>query len=192
MSYLEDKYYEEHKYCPICGGEHYRMTLKGFIFNESHPEKFKDDNFIECIECGYKGIKHDCIANPEDCEHAKSMKDSSWEDIVTDEMIHEYASKQSHEWWQCMMDKWNSLSKEEQEKYNQFIGFNDFSDILMNELIQALKMVTHTRTLVYEEGNLAVNIKPKTYKVENSEGFQEMSHLINKEVIKIMKLNGDL
>jgi uncharacterized protein (TIGR00730 family) len=68
MSYLEDKYYEEHKYCPICGGEHYRMTLKGFIFNESHPEKFKDDNFIECIECGYKGIKHDCIANPEDCE----------------------------------------------------------------------------------------------------------------------------
>lgn len=118
--------------------------------------------------------------------------DVSWEDIVTDEMIHEYASKQSHEWWQCMMNKWNSMSKEEQEKYNQFIGFNDFSDILMNELIQALKMVTHTRKLIYEEGNLAVNVNPKPCEVVDPEGCKEISDDINDEVIRIMKLNGDL
>lgn len=75
---------------------------------------------------------------------------------ITKENIHDYASKTSHEWWQVVMHKWNTLSDEEKKKYNnQFIGFNDFSDILMNELIRALEQVVFTGRLVYEEGSLA-------------------------------------
>ena len=32
------------------------------------------------------------------------------------------------------MDRWNALSKEEQDKYNQLVGFNDISDMLLNDV----------------------------------------------------------
>lgn len=73
---------------------------------------------------------------------------------ITKEQIREYASKTSSEWWQVAMTHFNSFPEKEREKYNQFIGFNDFSDILMNELIRALEMVVIEGKLVYEEGNL--------------------------------------
>lgn len=180
-------------------------TVKGGIARDKDGNPIKcPKEFLPLTDEELANTKFELIdvsgASEEDYEKLNDMMkveiekqtNTSWEDIVTDEMIHEYASKQSHEWWQCMMNKWNSLSKEEQEKYNQFIGFNDFSDILMNELIQALKMVTHTRKLVYEEGNLAVNVNPKPCEVVNPEGCKEISDDINDEVIRIMKLNGDL
>ena len=52
------------------------------------------------------------------------------------------------------MDKWNTLSEEEQKKYNQFIGFNDFSDYLMNIMAGALMRLRDTGKLDYEEGSL--------------------------------------
>ena len=72
-SYLEKKYYDEHKYCPVCGGRNFSCTLVGYVFNDAHPEDFKDCNSIHCHDCGYEGILHDCIANPEDCEHVKAL-----------------------------------------------------------------------------------------------------------------------
>lgn len=73
---------------------------------------------------------------------------------ITHEQIREYASKTSHEWWQVAMQRFNTLSEEEKEKYKQFIRFNDFSDVLMNELIRALDSVVFEHKLVYEEGSL--------------------------------------
>ena len=32
------------------------------------------------------------------------------------------------------MDRWNALPKEDQPKYNQLVGFNDISDMLLNDI----------------------------------------------------------
>lgn len=55
------------------------------------------------------------------------------------EVAHRYANIISGAWWLAAMQKWNQLSDEEQAKYNQFIGFNDFSDTLLNSIIDAFK-----------------------------------------------------
>ena len=73
---------------------------------------------------------------------------------IPDSKIWDFCSKTSHEWWQVAMDKWNTLSDEEQKKYNQFIGFNDFSDYLMNIMAGALMRLRDTGKLDYEEGSL--------------------------------------
>lgn len=52
------------------------------------------------------------------------------------------------------MDKWNTLADEDKNKYNQFIGFNDFSDTLMNITAGALFQLIDTGKLEYEEGSL--------------------------------------
>ena len=73
---------------------------------------------------------------------------------VSDSEIYDFCSKTSREWWQFAMNKWNALSDEEQKKYNQFIGFNDFSDHLMNIMAGALMRMRDTKKLEYEEGSL--------------------------------------
>ena len=73
---------------------------------------------------------------------------------IPDSKIWDFCSKTSHEWWQIAMDKWNTLSDEEQKKYNQFIGFNDFSDYLMNIMAGALMKLRDSGKLDYEEGSL--------------------------------------
>jgi len=73
---------------------------------------------------------------------------------IPDSKIWDFCSRTSHEWWQIAMNKWNTLSDEEQKKYNQFIGFNDFSDYLMNIMAGALIKLRDTGKLDYEEGSL--------------------------------------
>ena len=46
----------------------------------------------------------------------------------------EISSKVSHQRWKECMDRWNVLSKEEQANYNQLVGFNDISDMLLNDI----------------------------------------------------------
>ena len=46
----------------------------------------------------------------------------------------EISSKVSHQSWKECMDRWNALSKEEQANYNQLVGFNDISDMLLNDI----------------------------------------------------------
>jgi hypothetical protein len=72
----------------------------------------------------------------------------------TKRQVWDYCDKISHEWWQITMDKWNTLTDEEKNKYNQFIGFNDFSDMLMNITAGALFQLIDTGKLEYEEGSL--------------------------------------
>lgn len=72
----------------------------------------------------------------------------------TKDQVWDYCSKISHEWWQITMDKWETLTDEEKAKYNQFIGFNDFSDVLMNITAGALFQLRDTGKLEYEEGSL--------------------------------------
>lgn len=47
---------------------------------------------------------------------------------------YELSSKVSNQRWQQCMDRWNALSKEQQSKYNQLVGFNDISDMLLNDI----------------------------------------------------------
>jgi hypothetical protein len=84
----------------------------------------------------------------------------------TKDQVWDYCNKISHEWWQITMDKWETLSDEEKSKYNQFIGFNDFSNILMNITAGALFQLIDTGKLEYEEGSLLFE-KPdgKTYPI---------------------------
>lgn len=49
----------------------------------------------------------------------------------------ELSSKVSHQRWKECMDRWNALPKEEQAKYNQLVGFNDISDMLLNDIADA-------------------------------------------------------
>ena len=46
----------------------------------------------------------------------------------------ELSSKVSYQRWKECMDRWNALPKEEQAKYNQLVGFNDISDMLLNDI----------------------------------------------------------
>ena len=46
----------------------------------------------------------------------------------------ELSNKVSCQRWKESMDRWNALSKEEQAKYNQLVGFNDISDMLLNDI----------------------------------------------------------
>ena len=46
----------------------------------------------------------------------------------------EISSKVSHQRWKECMDRWNALPKEEQAKYNQLVGFNDISNMLLNDV----------------------------------------------------------
>jgi len=87
---------------------------------------------------------------------------------IPDSKIWDFCSKTSHEWWQIAMNKWNTLSDEEQKKYNQFIGFNDFSDYLMNIMAGALMKLRNTGKLDYEEGSLLLEKKQKPFDVGNS------------------------
>lgn len=44
------------------------------------------------------------------------------------------SDKESAEWWHDAMRRFDEMSQEEKSKYNQFIGFNDFSDVLLNKM----------------------------------------------------------
>lgn len=85
--------------------------------------------------------------------------------------VWDYCSKISREWWQIAMNRWNTLTDEDKNKYNQFIGFNDFSDTLMNITAGALFQLIDTGKLEYEEGSLLLekpDDTPKSLEVINT------------------------
>ena len=97
---------------------------------------------------------------------------SEWEEpkeLYTDEEAKEFADKVSHEWWQMAMDKWNTLTEDEKKKYNQYIGFNDFSDHLMNILRSVLLGLKRNGKLIYEEGSLFSEPDQKLAEIELDE-----------------------
>lgn len=81
----------------------------------------------------------------------------------------EFASKVSHEWWQMVMNEWNTLTEDEKKKYNQYIGFNDFSDHLMNILRSVLLGLKRNGKLIYEEGSLFSEPDQKPTEIELDE-----------------------
>ena len=102
-------------------------------------------------------------------EHEKRRFLSEWKEpkeLYTDEEAKEFASKVSHEWWQISMGKWNTLTENEKKKYNQYIGFNDFSDHLMNILRSVLLGLKRNGKLVYEEGSLFSEPDQKPVEIE--------------------------
>lgn len=60
-----DKYRHDHYCCPKCHSKNYSCTLVGYVYDENHPENYKDKNHIECFTCGWKGIYHDLVEKPE-------------------------------------------------------------------------------------------------------------------------------
>jgi hypothetical protein len=90
-------------------------------------------------------------------------------ELYTNEEAKEFANKVSHEWWQIAMDKWNTLTEDEKKKYNQYIGFNDFSDHLMNILRSVLLGLKRKGKLVYEEGSLFSEPDQKPAEIELDE-----------------------
>lgn len=56
------KYDNEHSHCPKCHSENLIMTMVGYIYDEDHPEKYKDENSARCGDCGWRGIVHDCVS----------------------------------------------------------------------------------------------------------------------------------
>lgn len=58
---LLEKYYNEHCTCPKCGHRDYTTTMLAYILDKKHPEEYKNKNTIECLNCGWKGIKHDMV-----------------------------------------------------------------------------------------------------------------------------------
>lgn len=47
---------------------------------------------------------------------------------------YELSDKVSHQLWKECMDRRNALPKEKQDEYNQLVGFNDISDMLLNDV----------------------------------------------------------
>lgn len=109
---------------------------------------FPEEKVIESVE-EVKSLYKQALDKKEELYDAKTIIQR-----IPDSKIWNFCSKTSHEWWQMVMNKWNTLSDEEQKKYNQFIGFNDFSDYLMNIMAGALMKLRDTGKLDYEEGSL--------------------------------------
>ena len=67
MEYSEfyEKYAKEHACCPRCHSRDYNITLVGYIYDPEHPENYKDGNSVRCHTCGWRGIKHDMVPEPE-------------------------------------------------------------------------------------------------------------------------------
>lgn len=67
MNYKEfiDKYRHDHYFCPSCHTHNYTSTLVGYLYDENHPEDYKDKNIITCNICGWEGIRHDLIPKSE-------------------------------------------------------------------------------------------------------------------------------
>ena len=57
-----EQYNKDHAVCPRCGSNTYSSTLVGYILYMNNKEAYKDENEIECVKCGYKGITHDLIS----------------------------------------------------------------------------------------------------------------------------------
>ena len=58
------KYREQHCCCPKCFGRTYSSTLSGYVYDPEHPENYKDGNSCRCCNCGWKGIRHDLVPDP--------------------------------------------------------------------------------------------------------------------------------
>ena len=108
------------------------------------------------------------ISPEKDCTRIMNKQEEPKE-LYTDEEAKEFANKVSHEWWQIAMDKWKALPEEKQKEYNQYIGFNDFSDHLMNILRSVLLGLKRNGKLVYEEGSLFSEPNQKPTEIELDE-----------------------
>ena len=64
---LRKLYYDNHQYCPNCGGKNLTKTLAAYIFNPQKPNDFKDLNSAKCNTCGWGGTVHDLV-----CEHGSA------------------------------------------------------------------------------------------------------------------------
>ena len=50
-----------HRCCPKCGFYKYESTLLGYVFDEEHPEEYKDKNRCTCLNCGWEGIHDELV-----------------------------------------------------------------------------------------------------------------------------------
>ena len=153
-------------------GNYYEGVLKSLIDDLYRLEKQGEQKSVEqsfwekCNNCEYFDGYDLCLHKnnfgsvtdelKENCKNNKFFIEKQGEpnEKPTKEQVWDYCNKISHEWWQIAMDKWNTLTDEEKTKYNQFIGFNDFSDTLMNITAGALFQLIDTGKLEYEEGSL--------------------------------------
>jgi len=174
------KVYELHRNWPCVSG---LIDVREEL-EEIFPElKESNDELIIKDIISYLKYKH---SDP-DVAYRKYDKWIAWlekqgesKEKPTKRQVWDYCNKISHEWWQIAMDKWNTLTDEEKTKYNQFIGFNDFSDTLMNITAGALFQLIDTGKLEYEEGSLLLekpDDTPKSLEVMTvpvkSQGKQE-------------------
>lgn len=60
-----EKYRLNHYFCPKCHCKNYSITLAAYLFDERHPEEYKDKNSVTCQICGWRGIRHDLIPKSE-------------------------------------------------------------------------------------------------------------------------------
>lgn len=54
-------YKKEHSRCPKCHSKNLTMTIVGFFYDENHPEEYKDKNAVRCDNCGWRGVRHNCV-----------------------------------------------------------------------------------------------------------------------------------
>ena len=57
-----------------------------------------------------------------------------WLSSEVSKKTYEFSNTVSCQRWHECMVRWNALSKEEQPKYHQLVGFNDISDMLLNDI----------------------------------------------------------
>lgn len=119
--------------------------------------------------CYWSNVEKTIIKNTHCCEPQYDTKEEPKELPYSDAEAKEFASKISHEWWQMAMNKWNTLTEDEKKKYNQYIGFNDFSDHLMNILRSVLLGLKRNGKLIYEEGSLFSEPDQKPIEIELDE-----------------------
>lgn len=142
---------------------HHKVNGEEFTISTDDFNGVEDDNGTTVISYPLYFTKEEVIESVEEVKalykRALDKQEELYDTLtiiqrIPDSEIWDFCSKTSHEWWQFAMNKWNTLSDEEQKKYNQFIGFNDFSDYLMHIMAGALMRLRDTGKLDYEEGFL--------------------------------------
>lgn len=118
-------YAKKHCVCPNCYSKNYSCTLAGFIYDPEHPENYKDKNQVDCLNCGWTGIKHDLIPeiNPGESVWTYKKNGKKYKVISENAKMKEI---NTGEWIDCVIyaplyeNEFEMFSREKNDFYEKF------------------------------------------------------------------------
>ena len=132
MGYLDFMkiYHKRHRVCPQCYSKNYSHTLAGYIFDENNPEAYKDNNHVDCFDCGWKGTVHQLVPEVFPGESVWTHKKTGNRYKVISENAKQ-KDPETGNWINCVIyaplyeNEIEMFSKERESFYSEFEKYRD-------------------------------------------------------------------